>query len=312
MSLKLKAEDIKQIVDYRILPELRERGYSFNFEQFAVGNMVKRNGADFRLEGFFDVSEEGILFVQAHQLDVSHADTNYLLLEFADIQGIKIKKRAKLKRVIFQLKDGRNYHFDLFNRFRRRYPDQRANTDRIVEILQDKHLTNMEHELHKENKQKERLSGFIYFITLLPLLVIPVIINPDAIFGHGKGRAYVFAFGMLIIHGLLYFLYYHFFVARKSKAFLKEYNAIAERYEAHKDADLCIQDLKEMEVEPHTEADEAVYHLTLADLHIIAEKYDEAEDYLNKVKITEERIIHQKKILEDALKEAREGKSFSR
>ena len=305
MSLKLSEEDIIQIVSYRIPPYVEGLDLPFTYDSFLAAMLVKINAEESRLECLIHMTDEGFLFVFAHHIDRTEEDLKFQYFLFEDVQGIKVRNRPNHYIVTFQLKDGRRYEFWVFKKYRKRYPNQKAYSSQLIADLKAKNLDDMDHHLHKKNKWRERGSGFLYGSTLFAFMIIPMVLFPDAIFGHGKGVAYLYAFVILAVHFGIYVGLSMLFGSRKDKAFLKEYNAIVNDYQTHGDIQRCIEDVKAMKNEPKSDFQKAQFKLSFADLYMIAEDYEQAEKLLEEIESTNNSILNGKRYLLQVIEDER-------
>lgn len=239
MKKKYTEKYIIEHIEDRVFPNAIEEKETFTLEHIIAGSILKRNGADYRVDCVLDINEHGILLVFIEDIS-EDKDVFFHQFDFADIQGIKIKNKSFFRRVTLQFKDGRNYVFEFIKQNTSELPNQSEHLKSFISMLEEKNLHDMDNAIHKQNVKSNRKMTFSYIVTLIVLLATAMFFSLN-VFPNSMVAMVIIIIGTGIIHFVIYLLAFVFIFTKKDRPFVKEFNPIMKEYrENENDEELLI------------------------------------------------------------------------
>lgn len=291
------------MIQDKVFPHLAPNAISFNLESLMQAKLLKLNGSDSYQSYAVEINQDGILIVSLYRLEESE-NINFEILNYNEIQGIRIKKKIPSYHITFQMEDGRNYKFELLRNSTNKFPDQQDDLNDAIKILESKDLHDMDNKLHKANIRQDRFRTFTYVVTLLvfgfsSILIFENFIKRNIFF------VFLLVISAFIVHGILFLISSLFIYQLRNKSFLKEYMPIVKAYEENEDAKQLLEALTNMEAEAKTVDANNMYYYSLSTAFLRNDQEKEALACLDKVDLSKGQmrklVAEQKKIIEEKI-----------
>lgn len=277
------------IIEDRIFPKAPEEAKAFSLKYLVAGSILKRNGADFRVDCALDVNDEGIFVAFIEDV---HSDKEVVFhsFKFSEIQGIKVKSRKYFYNVTLQFIDGRNYVFEFVKQSTKQLPNQGEQLESFISILQEKNLHDMDNIMHKQHIKSNRKMAFSYIITLVIFLIAAMFYSVAA-FPNNMFWMII----SIIVTGMIHFVFFMlgtvFLYTRKDRPFTKEFNRIMDEYNENSNVEDLLTKLSNMNNKPGTRNSKNTFYLTKSTALHENNRTEEALLCLDDVQTTNEKEI---------------------
>lgn len=281
MSTKYNEQDLKQMIEDKVLPNLAANRASFTLDSLILGTLKEINGSEYSQAYALDINHNDILIVSLFRLE-KNKEANFEILNYEEIQGIRIKKKIPSYEITLQFKDGRNYNFELLKRATNEYPYQHNRIKAAIDILESKGLKDMDNKIHKRNVRNNRFMTAAYVITLFTFGFAFIIYFENLI---KKSYFFVLLISIIafIVHGILFFISTLFIHRFRNRSFMNEYMPIVKEYEVNGDARQLLEDLTNMQAKPKTVDANNMYYYSLSTALLKNNREKEALACLDKV-----------------------------
>lgn len=300
MKKRYTEKYIKEVIKKRVFPKAPEEASAFSLDHLVAGSIIKRNGADFRVDCALDVNEHGIFVVYMEDVQ-SDKEVVFHQFAFSDMQGIKVKNRRFFHNVTLQFKDGRNYVFEFVKQSTSQLPNQSENLQTFISIVQEQNLQDMDNDIHKQNIKSNRKMAFSYITTLVIFLVVAMFFS-ITVFPNNMFLMVITIIAIGMIHFVFYMIGFIFLYTIKDRPFVKEFNAIMNEYKNDENVEKLLTNLLNMNSQPNTQDSKNTFYLTLSTALHENNQTEEALAYLDKVQTTNEKEIEiieeQRRVLE--------------
>lgn len=288
---------LKEVIEQRVFPHAPEEEDAFSLEHIVAGSVIKRNGSDYRADCVIDTNSSGMLVVFTGNI---HSDEALLFyhFRFSDIQGIQVKKRISFYHVIVQFIDGRHYVFECAKQDTKERPNQANNLQKLIAIVEDQQLNDMNNDIHKENVTSNRKLEGSYIITLVVFL-LAALFSSLKIFPSSMVAMVITVIVAAVAHFIVYSIVSIFLHTRKDRPFVKEFNEVMKEYNEKKDMKRLLDDLTNIKHEPKTKDSKNTFYLTISTALHENDRSEEALASLNQVQTLDEQEM---KIVEEQRK----------
>lgn len=241
-----------------------------SLEHISQGVLKKVNFKKSGLQCVMDICEKGLFIVYMSGFSKEQVK-GFEYLEFMDIQGIQIKEKRKYISIVMQTYIGDRYYFDM---------KKSENLNFVIDILKS-HLGFMKNKQFQQRKRTEYITSFLYFITLIVLLIIPL----SQIERNDHNYNFIpLMIGLGIIHYLLFYIIDLYVEKTKDNKCKKELQKIIKELEETNDYKLILSRIRHMKTFPKTIAQYNEMMLCFVKVYEGLGQYHNALDFLRKVR----------------------------